>query len=164
VEEVKFLIDRVEDPAAKGMVHAAAGKALDVVVGVAADSFQRMMATTACLICAAAASSFASMRRSTCASDGRRFPDGSWALQCCRGSCSRVVTDDDREENHSHVTRPHHGGRRKGPGGAERGRDPIGRRKRRDPTDGLRGIKCNLSYITARGPPMLCSAAGNTVR
>jgi hypothetical protein len=45
VEEVKFLIDRVEDPAAKGMVHAAAGKALDVVVGVAADSFQRMMAT-----------------------------------------------------------------------------------------------------------------------
>ena len=45
VSDIKFLVDQVDEPAGLGMLQTASSKALDIVVGIAADGFKNMLAS-----------------------------------------------------------------------------------------------------------------------
>ena len=45
MSDIKFLVDQVDEPAGLGMLQTASSKALDIVVGIAADGFKNMLAS-----------------------------------------------------------------------------------------------------------------------
>lgn len=45
MDEIKFLVDRVDEPRSRGMLPDVGGRALDIVVGVSSEGFKKMMGT-----------------------------------------------------------------------------------------------------------------------